>query len=105
MYEACEMKTVLKMHCKLKHQLPPGSILKHVHSICTSVFKVKQICLAPQTENILMYRYLIFMMSPHVAKLLVRKIKKTELSRTVHKKFKPIVHEKKMFNKMANFNR
>lgn len=35
------------------------------------------------------------MMSPHVAKLLVRKIKKTELSRTVHKKFKPIVHEKK----------
>lgn len=42
-----------------------------------------------------MYRYLIFMMSPHVAKLLLRKIKKPELSRTVRKKFKPIVHEKK----------
>lgn len=91
-YEACETKTVLTMHCKLKHQLPPSSILKYVHSICTSVFKVKQICLAPQTKNILIYLYLIFMMSPHIAKLLLCKINK--LSRTVHEKFRPIVHEK-----------
>lgn len=53
-----------------------------------------------------MYLYLIFMMSPHIAKLLLHKIKKNhKLSQTVHEKFRPIVHEKKMFNKMANFNR
>lgn len=36
------------------------------------------------------------MMSPHIAKLLLHKIKKNhKLSQTVHEKFRPIVHEKK----------
>lgn len=67
--EACETRTVLTMHHKQKHQLPPSSILKHVYTTCTSVLKVNEICLAPQTKNILMYLYFIFMMSPHIANL------------------------------------
>lgn len=54
-----------------------------------------------------MYLYFYFHdVTPHSQPLTPQNKKKTpNLSWTVHKKFKPIVHEKKMFNKMANFNR